>query len=480
MGISPPPWPGPQVTRLPTIPTMPSRETGFTSATAFSGSPAILITWKADFARWSLWSRSRAGVSQAVVSHASALHYHGLSEAKPEKIHLLVASKFRKKAPGQCIIHKALPPAAGWEEKGVFRVTTPRQTLKDMAGALREQGRLKETALKAIAKGLITREDAEREGFILNPESSAKPSAEPSIEKQVLQRGTGKQLVFGEDAAGEGFLAAGEERERQKTEGAKMAREKVAKEVAGNSGSLFKGKLRSWSMSSREEVRSAWRSQAAFTLVELLVVIAIISILAGLLLPALAKVKATALKTACASNARQLGLIFRSYADDWQDYLLCHIPNSLGNDYIWPRLLKENGYIEEPYVDSNTVEGILSCPSETRFRPTPTHYWYGSQYGLNLYILRPKSNYGAGWEAAIGGRWRYRRIKRPTEMILAGDSGQGNGVILKSMGWSDGWPLNRHELGWNCLFVDGHLKWIHDPDMPPVTVMTLPWNPASQ
>ena len=57
-----------------------------------------------------------------------------------------------------------------------------------------------------------------------------------------------------------------------------------------------------------------------FTLIELLVVIAVISILAGMLLPSLSKVKQTAYTIQCTNNEKQILQAYHQYAstnDDW-------------------------------------------------------------------------------------------------------------------------------------------------------------------
>ena len=59
----------------------------------------------------------------------------------------------------------------------------------------------------------------------------------------------------------------------------------------------------------------------AFTIVELIVVIGIISVLMGLLLPALSGVREHSGETACASNLKQLGQATLAYLAAYNDHL---------------------------------------------------------------------------------------------------------------------------------------------------------------
>lgn len=88
-----------------------------------------------------------------------------------------------------------------------------------------------------------------------------------------------------------------------------------------------------------------------FTLIELLVVIAVIGILASFLLPALARGKERARRTACVNNLRQLGTALQMYAHDDSRASLSAKVDSEDQDLNW----LNRGYLDNPR--------IFICPS---------------------------------------------------------------------------------------------------------------------
>jgi prepilin-type N-terminal cleavage/methylation domain-containing protein/prepilin-type processing-associated H-X9-DG protein len=161
-------------------------------------------------------------------------------------------------------------------------------------------------------------------------------------------------------------------------------------------------------------------SRRAFTLIELLVVIAIIAILAGMLLPALAKAKEKGKSANCMSNLRQLGIAARLYGNDNEDRSPPTFQVRGANVFrkAWFNFL-------QPYTQSSN---LILCPSRTpKFKeaiaiyPSENDNKEVSNYAMNFRI--GGCDWPGTWPASSWPQLKDSAIKNPARTVFITDGG---------------------------------------------------------
>lgn len=201
-----------------------------------------------------------------------------------------------------------------------------------------------------------------------------------------------------------------------------------------------------------------------FTLIELLIVIAIISILMSMLIPGLKKARNMAIRSACATNLKNIGTAVNFYANDFDGYTprnefvsrYWYVPDftgfieddsnylKKGSDVLYCPTMKK---VTDDYISYN----IISC-SDTSAAKKADGQWdnYKDSYA-QISVMR-MNNTGMLENFSCAVPRSFSRRVLAADYFYCKDPYFGASVYSKIGG--------AHEYkGGNSVFADGHVKW---------------------
>ncbi|MBN2711886.1 MAG: prepilin-type N-terminal cleavage/methylation domain-containing protein [Planctomycetes bacterium] len=209
-----------------------------------------------------------------------------------------------------------------------------------------------------------------------------------------------------------------------------------------------------------------------FTLVELLVVISIITILAGLLLPALQKAMESARTIACSNNQRQCYLAILTYADDNEGNIITYHKNSWGTNTFWTIFVNgtQGDCIGGGYVNGDCYIG------DKRAMLCQKNPMYSQELSVGGKLGSNPSSYGYGFYNRVGAfsartsstkpfdiYYMFNRITNGGEFPMLADSvfvkstGMWSMAQFNSTGTPEGVVYLPHNGMANITYFDGHV-----------------------